>query len=265
MAIASTKKQNRVLTGTLLVLLSAIAVLLIFTGQAEKKETATETESKSTETLREDALLQPSGNAVEKNAAQGTDSGEKKNGKTTETTEEKEKTEMKNDSVKTNAIEEETLATSANIDMLPTFVSPVDGAVVKDYAMEVPVFSDTMQDWRVHDGVDLAAATGDAVYAAADGKIGKIWKDPMMGTSVTVIHDGGAVSLYQGLSEEFPVTLTSGDIVTAGQVIGAAGDTALIECAEPSHVHYSLQINGVSVNPGDYMALSYLSTEYEDE
>ena len=130
--------------------------------------------------------------------------------------------------------------------------------------MEVPVFSDTMQDWRVHDGVDIACAVGDTVCAAADGKIGKIWQDPMMGTSLTIVHDGGAVSLYQGLAEEFPAPLKAGDSVTAGQVIASCGATALIECAEPDHIHYSLQIGGVSVDPGEYMTLSYATTEPED-
>ena len=51
MAIASTKKQNRILTVTLLVLLSAVAVLLIVTGQANKKETVPGMETNASETL----------------------------------------------------------------------------------------------------------------------------------------------------------------------------------------------------------------------
>ena len=69
---------------------------------------------------------------------------------------------------------------------------------------------------------------------------------------------------YQGLAEEFPAPLKAGDTVTAGQVIASCGATALIECAEPDHIHYSLQIGGVSVDPGDYMTLTYAATEVED-
>ena len=271
MAIASTKKQNRILTVTLLVLLSAVAVLLIVTGQANKKETAPDTETKLSETLREDTAVRPAKNAEDKTAPK-TDTEKAAETKpdfrgrddsTAVETKNDEKTEEKKKNVGVNA-DEETVEVSASVGKTPEFVVPVSGSVVKDYAMEVPVFSDTMQDWRVHDGVDIACAVGDTVCAAADGKIGKIWQDPMMGTSLTIIHDGGAVSLYQGLAEEFPSPLASGDAVRAGQAIAACGNTALIECAEPEHIHYSLQVGGVSVDPGDYMTLSYAATEVED-
>ena len=274
MAIASTKKQNRILTVTLLVLLSAVAVLLIVTGQANKKESAPGTETNASETLREDTTSLPAKNAEEKAAPKaGTDkTAETKPsflGKDEDKAPESEadaKDSKKTDEKKKDAVNDadETVEVSAPVAKTPEFVLPVSGSVVKGYAMEVPVFSDTMQDWRVHDGVDIACAVGDAVCAAADGKIGKVWQDPMMGTSLTIVHDGGAVSLYQGLAEEFPAPLKAGDTVKAGQVIASCGSTALIECAEPDHIHYSLQIGGVSVDPGEYMKLSYAATETED-
>lgn len=273
MAIASTKKQNRILTVTLLVLLSAVAVLLIFTGQANKKEGAPDTATKQSETLREDVSSHPAKNADEKTAPKnGTEQTAetkpsflgKEETKAVENKESDNAAESKKDTARTGADAEEMVEVSASVGNVPTFVIPVNGAVVKGYAMEVPVFSDTMQDWRVHDGVDIACAVGEPVYAAADGKIGKVWQDPMMGTSLTIIHEGGAVSLYQGLSEEFPTPIASGDMVKAGQVIAACGSTALIECAEPDHIHYSLQIGGESVDPGAFMTLTYASTEFED-
>lgn len=271
MAIASTKKQNRILTVTLLVLLSAVAVLLIVTGQANKKETVPGTETNASETLREDTAARPAKNAEEKTAPK-TDTDKaaetkpgflgKDEAKAAETKEREKTEEKKKDADVT--VEEELVEVSAPVGKTPEFVVPAAGSVVKGYAMEVPVFSDTMQDWRVHDGVDIACAVGDTVYAAADGKIGKIWQDPMMGTSLTIIHDGGAVSLYQGLAEEFPFPLAAGDSVTSGQAIAACGNTALIECAEPEHIHYSLQVGGTSVDPGEYMPLTYAATEVED-
>lgn len=271
MAIASTRKQNRILTVTLLVLLSAVAVLLIVTGQANKKETVPGTETNASETLREDTAARPTKNAEEKTAPK-TDTDKaaetkpgflgKDEAKAAETKEREKTEEKKKDADVT--VEEELVEVSAPVGKTPEFVVPAAGSVVKGYAMEVPVFSDTMQDWRVHDGVDIACAVGDTVYAAADGKIGKIWQDPMMGTSLTIIHDGGAVSLYQGLAEEFPFPLAAGDSVTSGQAIAACGNTALIECAEPDHIHYSLQVGGASVDPGEYMPLTYAATEVED-
>lgn len=272
MAIASAKKQNRILTVTLLVLLSAIAVLLIVTGQANKKESAPDTEIKPSETLHEDSPSRPAKNTEEKNVSKAdteitAETKQDFNNRSESTAVEKKESETAEEKKKDVSMTaaNETLEVSASVGQTPEFVVPVSGSVVKGYFMEVPVFSDTMQDWRVHDGIDIACAVGDTVFAAADGKIGKIWKDPMMGTSLTIIHDSGAVSLYQGLAEEFPFPIASGDSVKAGQAIAACGNTALIECAEPDHIHYSLQIGGVSVDPGDYMTLSYAATEFEDE
>ena len=195
MAIASTKKQNRILTVTLLVLLSAVAVLLIVTGQANKKETVPGMETNASETLREDTAARPAKNAEEKTAPK-TDTDKaaetkpgflgKDEAKAAETKESEKTEEKKKDADVT--VEEELVEVSAPVGKTPEFVVPAAGSVVKGYAMEVPVFSDTMQDWRVHDGVDIACAVGDTVYAAADGKIGKIWQDPMMGTSLTIIR-----------------------------------------------------------------------------
>ena len=47
--------------------------------------------------------------------------------------------------------------------------APVQGEVLSGYAMEVLSYNQTTRDWRVHNGVDFAAAAGTAVTAAADG------------------------------------------------------------------------------------------------
>ena len=145
----------------------------------------------------------------------------------------------------------------------PTFISPVSGIVIKGFSDTVPVFSETMNDYRVHTGIDVSGEEGEAVLAAADGTIGAIWDDPLMGTCMTVLHDAGFVSTYKGLNEIIPEGIAQGTSVKAGQPIGAIGDTALVEVAEEPHVHFELTENGVPVDPLSYVAISG-NVSYED-
>ncbi len=136
---------------------------------------------------------------------------------------------------------------------LPEFASPVGGYLLNAFSEAVPVFSVTMNDYRTHSGVDIYAEQGMAVCAAADGVIGAIWEDPMMGTCMTVVHSGGAVSTYKGLYSTIPDGIAQGVEVAKGDPIAAVGDTALAEIEEESHVHYELAIDGVNVDPCLYM------------
>ena len=131
--------------------------------------------------------------------------------------------------------------------------SPVAGEAVAGYAMECLSYNETTRDWRVHAGVDLAAETGTAVKAAADGEVYTVYEDDKMGMTVVIRHDGGYTTQYASLAEELKVS--SGDQVAVGQVIGCVGETALIETNLGPHVHFSVLCNDESVDPADFLAL----------
>ena len=78
----------------------------------------------------------------------------------------------------------------------------------------------------------------------------------MMGMSISIEHSGGAVSVYQNLYDEIPAGIEVGSRVQKGQVIATAGDTALSEISEDSHLHFELSVNGESVDPSDYIEFS---------
>ena len=132
-----------------------------------------------------------------------------------------------------------------------SFEAPVSGRLLNPYSPEDLIYSKTMADWRTHDGVDIACRLGDLVAAMTGGTVLSVEADDLMGTTVTIDHGQGLVGTYANLAAE-PV-VKAGDAVDAGAVIGSVGDTALLEIGEGTHLHFALALDGVSVNPGDYV------------
>ena len=131
--------------------------------------------------------------------------------------------------------------------------SPVSGEEISAYSMEALSYNETTRDWRVHNGVDIAADAGTEVCAAADGEVYTVYEDDSMGYTVVIRHDGGYLTRYASLSQDIPVK--SGDTVSAGQVIGYVGDTALVETTLGSHIHFSVTHQDEPMNPADFLAL----------
>lgn len=131
--------------------------------------------------------------------------------------------------------------------------SPVDGQVVAVYAMDSLSYNSTTRDWRVHNGVDIAADEGTKVCAAADGTVYTVYEDDTMGMTVVIRHEGGYVTKYSSLAEN--VTVKAGDTVKLGQQIGCVGETALLENAIGCHVHFSVTQNDTPVDPSEFLSL----------
>ena len=132
--------------------------------------------------------------------------------------------------------------------------APVAGQTVSVYAMDCLSYNETTRDWRVHNGVDIAAEEGTEVCAAADGTVYTTYEDDSMGVTVVIRHDGGYTTTYSSLAEELLVS--AGDTVKLGQAIGCVGSTALIEAASGPHVHFSVTYRDTSVDPAEFLALS---------
>lgn len=130
---------------------------------------------------------------------------------------------------------------------------PVPGETISAYAMDCLSYNETTRDWRVHNGVDIAADAGTEVCAAADGEVYTVYEDDSMGYTVVIRHDGGYLTRYASLSQDIPVK--SGDAVSVGQVIGYVGDSALVETTLGSHIHFSVTHQDEPMNPADFLAL----------
>ena len=135
---------------------------------------------------------------------------------------------------------------------LPTLiVYPVSGQVQAAFSAEELQYSETLDDWRTHDGIDLSAQLGTTVLAACAGTVADVTADDLMGTTVTLTHAGGCETVYANLQAQPPVR--PGDEVSAGQIIGAVGETALAEQAQPPHLHFAVRQDGEPVDPEAFL------------
>jgi murein DD-endopeptidase MepM/ murein hydrolase activator NlpD len=100
---------------------------------------------------------------------------------------------------------------------------------------------------RIHVGLDIAAPLGTAVRAPADGVAIVAGPYPYYGQVVFLDHGGGFTTRYGHLST---ADVKKGDRVERGDVIGRVGATGL---ATGSHLHYEVRINGVPVDPYNYL------------
>ena len=100
---------------------------------------------------------------------------------------------------------------------------------------------------RVHRGIDIGAATGSSVVAAAGGSVIQAGTNGAFGTSVIVDHGGGVATLYAHLSA---LSVESGDTVGSGDQLGAVGCTG--SCTGP-HLHFEVRIGGVAYDPMLYL------------
>lgn len=130
-------------------------------------------------------------------------------------------------------------------------VSPLSGTVVAAFSVDRLVYSETMGDWRTHDGIDISAQAGTKVLAASAGTVLAVEDDALMGTTVTLRHSDGYQTTYASL--QATPAVEQGDTVTAGQVIGTVGTTAAAESAQGPHLHFSVTHDGDAVDPEEYL------------
>ena len=101
-----------------------------------------------------------------------------------------------------------------------------------------------------HKGTDFRAATGTPVYAMNSGKVAFVDYFRNYGNTVIVDHGLSLLTIYMHLSSEIDVKV--GDIVEKRQLVGKSGDTGYVL---GPHLHVTVRINGISIDPMKFMAL----------
>ena len=108
------------------------------------------------------------------------------------------------------------------------------------------IYNGKKVDEQTHLGFDLAKVAHTPIPASNDGKI--LWASDLgiYGNCVVVDHGFGLQSIYGHLSQ---IEVKVGDLVKRGQEIGKSGATGL---AGGDHLHFSMQVDGVQVNPVEW-------------
>ena len=131
------------------------------------------------------------------------------------------------------------------------FAKPVEGEISKEYAQENLVYSETLQEWVTHSGIDIKADKTTVVKSAEKGTVKTIKNDPRYGLTIVVEHASGYKTVYANLlTSEFVV---EGEKVEKGQSLGTVGNTAVFEIADEPHLHFEILKDSMPVNPSDFI------------
>jgi len=131
-----------------------------------------------------------------------------------------------------------------------SFITPIYGKVQKPFSIDVPVYSKTMDDWRIHEGVDIACYYGAEVYAAQNGTVAEVGYDINLGNYI-VVKNGEYELKYTSLSTD--IKFNVGDKISQGQLIGTVSDSCISEICDEPHFHFEIKKNNEYVNPAEFI------------
>ncbi|MFN2493310.1 MAG: M23 family metallopeptidase [Pyrinomonadaceae bacterium] len=165
-----------------------------------------------------------------------------------------------------NAAPEPSAANSqAVIDLTP------QGSYVGTLRLVVPVagvradqlrdtFTDSRSEGRVHDAIDIAAASGTPVVAVADGEIVKLFPSDRGGITIYQLSTDKKLVFYYAHLQRYADGIVVGKFIRQGEVIAYVGDTGNAGTGN-FHLHFSISViadpkrywEGASINPYPFL------------
>ena len=155
-----------------------------------------------------------------------------------------------------NSEQEADVDVSAGTDSNIVLSLPIDGevAISREFGKMVRTYSDeTRSEDTSRRGIDINAAVGTTVKAAAEGKVEEVSSNTTDGTYVVIAHANGLKTKYANLSED--VKVAAGDTVSAGTEIGTVGNSSGIFTSKVCGDVLNVQVqdaNGNDVDPSAY-------------
>ncbi len=121
---------------------------------------------------------------------------------------------------------------------------PVRGWITSTFGNRVSPYTGT---WKMHEGLDIATRMNTPIVAPADGRVTYVGVEPGYGKLLVIDHGYGVITRYGHNSE---ILVKRGEVVKRGQKVAAVGTTGR---STGPHVHYEVRVNGVPVNPKNYI------------
>src|ERR1051326_3191459 len=129
-------------------------------------------------------------------------------------------------------------------------VWPVSGRLISSFGGRTDPFSG---EGAMHTGVDLSAAWGTPVHAAADGIVTHASWGGQYGNIVIIDHGNGMQTWYAHLSS---FSVVPGQEIRRGEIVGRSGATGRVTAP---HLHYEVRVGGTPVNPYKYLTSSFVA------
>lgn len=126
-------------------------------------------------------------------------------------------------------------------------IYPVQGEVITAFAQDTLIYSETLEEWRGHSGIDIRVPQGTTVIAPMDGKIKEANEDELWGKTIVIDHGNGLETKFCNLGTLEMVKV--GIDVKQGDHIATVGKTAQIELLMDDHLHFEVIKNQKTVDP----------------
>ena len=149
----------------------------------------------------------------------------------------------------------------------PTAATPLAESFVGTLKLIIPVtgvrpdqltdtFADARSEGRVHDAIDIPAAAGTPVVAAADGEIARLFLSERGGTTIYQFSADKKLVFYYAHLQRYADGLMAGKSVHQGEIIAYVGDTGNAGTGN-FHLHFSISVindpkrywEGANINP----------------
>jgi murein DD-endopeptidase MepM/ murein hydrolase activator NlpD len=155
----------------------------------------------------------------------------------------------------------------AQTDLSSVKPAPLTGSFVGTVRLIIPVagvrrdqlldtFADARSEGRVHDAIDIPAAAGTPVLAAADGEVLKLFQSDRGGTTIYQLSVDRKLVFYYAHLQRYADGLAAGKFVKQGEVIAYVGDSGNAGAGN-FHLHFSIAVvtdpkrywEGTNINP----------------
>lgn len=127
-----------------------------------------------------------------------------------------------------------------------TLVWPVTGNVIINYSMDKTTYFATLEQYKYNPSIVIEAAEGDAILAAAAGKVTDVFYDEEIGNAVKVDIGNGYEITYGQLKE---IQVSAGSYMEAGTTVGYVAAPTKYYSVEGSNVYFAMTKDGEPVNP----------------